>query len=389
MQILSRKPRSNVRLSTELEDLIREAISTGKLKPGQKLGSAKELAKQWKTSYGAVRQSLETLAVKGLLERRARAGTFVSSDPEMIGAGKTTRSNAIGLLVPDIRIPEYSMVTRCVQDAANQAGLEVLVSSTDNERSRYDQSILRHLHAGVGGLILTSPHQSKISLQVLLDIEKSGIPAVNYARTIDVVRWPTVQSNLFRVTYLAIQHLCELGREHIAFFTYGSPEVHFTETHYGLYRAIADSGLSARNVAEFTIPDSFYLNGWTDNQALARAIDEWLDQNPKIDAICCMHDHIAAVVLGLLQQRSIRVPDDIAVTGCGNLARMFGLPPGTLTTVDTHVDKAAVEMIRLLQSPPDDVKSDSQLSVITIPPELVLGNSTRVNGGSLASKQDA
>lgn len=389
MQILSRKPRPNVRLSTELEDLIREAISTGKLKPGQKLGSAKELAKQWKASYGAVRQSLETLAVKGLLERRARAGTFVSSDPQMTGVGKTARSNAIGLLVPDIRIPEFSMITRTVQDAANQAGLEVLVSSTDNERARYDQSILRHLQAGVGGLILTSPHQSKISLQVLLDIEKSGIPAVNYARTIDVVRWPTVQSDLFRVSYLAVRHLCELGRKRIAFFTYGSPEIHFSETHYGLYRAIAESGLSAGNVFEFTIPDYFYLNGWTDNQSLARTINEWLDHNLKIDAICCMHDHIAAVVLGVLQQRSVRVPEDVAVTGCGSLARMFGIPPGTLTTVDTHVDKAAAEMIRLLQLPVEEAKSDSQASVITIPPELVLGNSTRLSGGHKASKQDA
>src|SRR4051794_25224882 len=91
------------RLSTELEVLIREAIDCGELKPGQRLGSAKQLAKHWKASYGAVRQSLETLAAKGLVERRARAGTFISSSPETVGTKVGPARDIIGLLVPDIR----------------------------------------------------------------------------------------------------------------------------------------------------------------------------------------------------------------------------------------------------------------------------------------------
>jgi LacI family transcriptional regulator len=387
MLILSRKPQPNVTLSAELEELIREAIHSGKLKPGQRLGSAKQLAKHWKTSYGAVRQSLETLAAKGLVERRARAGTFVSSSSELVGTGIGAK-NVIGLLVPDIRVPEYSLITRCVQDAGHQAGLEVIVSSTDNDRARYDQSILRHLQAGVGGLILASPHHAKVSLQTLLEIEKSGTPAVNYARPIDVVRWPTVQTDLFQAVYLLVRHLCDLGRKRIAFFTYGAPDIHFTQMHYGLYRAIADSGLNGSNIVEFLIPDDFYLNGWTDTNSLALAIIDWLDQHPKIDAICCMHDHIATVVLGVLRQRSVRVPDDIAVTGCGHIAEYFGLQSGTLTTVDTHVDKAAAEMIRILQSPADP-KRENQPSIITIPPELVTGSSTLSNGGPIAPKHGA
>ena len=386
MQLLSRRPRPNVRLSTELEGLIREAINAGTLKPGQKLGSARQLAKEWKTSYGAVRQSLENLAAKGLVERRARAGTFISSDTKAV-EHRSNAKNVIGLLIPDILVPEYSLVTRCVQDAGHRAGLEVIVSSTDNDRARYDQSIRRHLDAGVGGLILTSPTHSKISLETLLEIEKSGIPAVNYANTIDVVRWPTVRSDLFEVIHILIRHVYELGRKRIGFLTYGGSGTYFNLIHGGLYRAIAKTGMNVSDVVEFTLPDTLYLNGWKDNGALEKALDSWLDDHPNIDAVCSMHDHIAAVLLSVLRRRSVSVPEQIAVASCGNLAEFFGLPSGTLTTINTHVDRAATEMVRILQSPAN-IDGDDQPGIVSIAPELVLGTTT-VSGGLNAPKQGA
>jgi DNA-binding transcriptional regulator YhcF (GntR family) len=140
MSIASYKPDRRVRLATQLEEYIRSGIRRGDLKAGQRLGSAKQLAEEWNTTYGAVRQSLETLAAKGLVERRARAGTFLAPSPEPSDSEAGPRS-IIGLLVPDIRMPEHGLVTRCLQDAGQKAGFDVLVSSTDNDRDRYDQSV--------------------------------------------------------------------------------------------------------------------------------------------------------------------------------------------------------------------------------------------------------
>jgi LacI family transcriptional regulator len=376
-----------VRLAPELEALIREAIDAGRLKPGQKLGSARQLAKEWKTSYGAVRQSLESLAAKGLVERRARAGTFISSDA-LPAERQGNYKNVIGLLIPDIRIPEYSLVTRCVQDAGHQAGVEVIVSSTDNDRARYDQSIRRHLEVGVGGLILTSPTQSKISLEALLEIEQSGTPVVNYCNAIDVVRWPTVRSNISQAIELLISHLCDIGKKRIGFLTYGSTDGYINMIHDGLYRAMSKVGLNFSNIVEFTLPDTLYLNGWKDNDTLTKSLNSWLDAHPDIDAICSMHDHIAAVMLSVLKERSIDVPEQIAVASCGNMGEFFGLAPGILTTVNTHVDKAAMEMVRILQSPAQ-YKSDDQPPIVSIDQELVLGTSTVKSGGHAAPKQGA
>lgn len=374
MSVLTLKLQGGGRRSSELEQMIREAISRGDLKPGQRLGSAKQLAKYWNASYGAVRQSLETLAAKGIVERRPRAGTFVSSETET-SAVRSDSANIIGLLVPDIRDPEYSTIARHLQDAGHKARFEVLVSSTDNERERYDQSIQRHLQAGVGGLILVSPQQARISLQTLMELEKSGVPIVNYAKAMDVVSWPTVQTDLAKSVYLPVQHLCQLGRKRIAYLSYSAVEAHRIQMLYGLYRAIAEAGLNASNVIEYSLNDSFYLNGWSDRAALQQVLSKWLDENPGIDAICCQHAHIAASVLSVLKQRGVRVPEDVAVTGTGNLGEHFGILPGELTTVDTCIDKAAEEMVRLLQIK-DAPAAKDQPSVIAIQPRLLVGRST-------------
>jgi DNA-binding LacI/PurR family transcriptional regulator len=380
MPILARKPDSDRHLSTELEELIRGAIRRGELKPGEKLGSARQLAKHWKTSYGAVRQSLETLAAKGIVVRRPRAGTFVSSDP-ISSSAAGDRRNIIGLLVPDIRMPEYSLVTRHLQDAGHTAHFEVLVSSTDNERERYDQSVLRHLKAGVGGLVLVSPQQARISLETLVEIKKSGIPVVNYARTLDVAGWPSVMTDVYRAAYLPMKHLCDLGRKRIGFLTYSIPASLSPQMHYGLYRALADSGLTSKNIVEMSLSDELYLSGWADNRSLTQLVGRWLDEHPDVDALCCMHDHIAASALMVLRERGVRVPDDIAVTGqmCG--ADFFGLAPGELTSVNTRMEHAASEIIRLLQAGAG-ADLDRPATIVAIEPRLIVGRSTVPNGGA-------
>jgi len=383
MAILARKPDQAGRmLSADVEEFIRIAIQRGELRPGERLGSARQLAKQWKTSYGAVRQSLETLAAKGIVVRRPRAGTFVSADPVSSPSEGGAR-NIIGLLIPDIRMPDCGLIARHLQDAAHTAHLEVLISSTDNERERYDQSILRHLKAGVGGLVLVSPQHARISLEALVEIQKSGIPVANYARAMEVVNWPTVQTDVFQAVYLPIRHLCDLGRKKLAFLSYPLSGQIGVEMHYGLYRALADSGLATENITEKVIPADLYLNGWSDNRVLRQLFTEWLNEHRDVDAICCMHDHIAAAVLGVLAERGVRVPDDIAVTGHGSMPEAFGIAPGDLTTVDTCIDEAMHQVVHLLLNPPNCDEDDARF--VAIQPRLVIGRSTVSTGGSAAS----
>jgi len=63
---------------------VRELIVLGKVKPGQKLPTERELVRDIGVSRTSVRAGLQTLAAKGLLVVRHGAGTFVADGPPVL-----------------------------------------------------------------------------------------------------------------------------------------------------------------------------------------------------------------------------------------------------------------------------------------------------------------
>ena len=72
----------------KISDVIMQQLETmileGALKPGQKLPPERELAIQFEVSRPSLREAVQKLAARGLLESRQGGGTFVSED---LGAG--------------------------------------------------------------------------------------------------------------------------------------------------------------------------------------------------------------------------------------------------------------------------------------------------------------
>jgi DNA-binding LacI/PurR family transcriptional regulator len=361
--------------------MIYDQIHVGELKPGERLGTAKELAKKFNVSFGSARQSLEVLAAKGIVFRKPRAGTFVSPNPARQSHIETTSHNhaLVALLVPDLRQAEYAYITRYIQDEAHKINLDVIVSSTDNERERYDQTIRRQIKSGVSGIILASPNYERVSLETVLELKSSGIPVVCLSSSLDGTGWPTLYTDVFHAAYIAVKHLCEIGRTRIVFVGYeGAPYDKTRDSkRCGIYRALLEMGRSAESLLELTVPIKFYSQslGWANNPELRNFIGEWLDSNKGIDAICCDHEHIARAVLWFLQERNINVPGDIAVTGSGNMGQFFGFAQGELTTVDTCLPQKAAAILRLLLAMQNNEQKESDMK-IAFKPDLIIGKST-------------
>lgn len=75
---------SNAIHSRKISDIIAERIEgmilEGSLEPGQKLPPERELSAQFEVSRPSVREAMQKLEVKGLVNRRQGGGTFVSAD---------------------------------------------------------------------------------------------------------------------------------------------------------------------------------------------------------------------------------------------------------------------------------------------------------------------
>lgn len=82
MTVLPVKPIKPKRVADEVAQQLTELIYRGFLKPGERLPSERELARQLQVSRPTVREAINQLTVMNLLEQRQGQGTFVRSlDP--------------------------------------------------------------------------------------------------------------------------------------------------------------------------------------------------------------------------------------------------------------------------------------------------------------------
>ncbi len=77
MMELPLKPIKQKRISDQVFDQIRDLIFRGRLKPGEKLMTERELARAMGVSRTAVRDAVRRLAAMGLIVQRQGLGTFV------------------------------------------------------------------------------------------------------------------------------------------------------------------------------------------------------------------------------------------------------------------------------------------------------------------------
>jgi GntR family transcriptional regulator len=104
-------------LYRRLEDALREALRTQRLKPNEALPPERDLASELSVSRITLRKALDSLVEEGLLVRKQGAGTFVANRVEkqfaklssfsedMAARGRTVRSEwlgrSVGAVTPD------------------------------------------------------------------------------------------------------------------------------------------------------------------------------------------------------------------------------------------------------------------------------------------------
>ncbi|HVT87566.1 MAG TPA: GntR family transcriptional regulator [Tepidisphaeraceae bacterium] len=71
---------SGVPITRQIADQIRAGCASGSLRPGDRLPSVRELARQITVNQNTVLRVYERLTAEGLLERRHGDGTYVSDD---------------------------------------------------------------------------------------------------------------------------------------------------------------------------------------------------------------------------------------------------------------------------------------------------------------------
>ena len=244
------------------------------------------------------------------------------------------RTRTLGLIVTDIQNPFFPEVVQAADQAARALGYSILLGSAayDEERAMHYLDLM--VDRRVDGMIIATSQLSERSWRLLLG---SPVPVVVVNAEPVGLPVPVITSDSAAGSRLAVQHLVSLGHRKIAYvrgpvsFTADIPRFD------GFLAACREAGLPEADTPDFRGDGQF--------EGGERAAAELLGHRSDITAIACYNDVTAIGVLRTLRAIGRRVPADISVMGCDDIAAASWVVPALTTVVQqkTEMGRRAIE----------------------------------------------
>jgi LacI family transcriptional regulator len=221
------------------------------------------------------------------------------------------QSYAVGLVVPDLVHPFFAEFARSLSAPLREAGYALVLASSE-EDSGIERSEIRTLrNRGMDAILVASCQPKTMKSPLLSD---GGTPLLLIDRRFDSMKMSFVGSDDEMVGEMATTHLVRTGRRRIAHIggTGTSPSV---DRLAGYRKALATAGIEMPK--NFVVTrERFEESG---DVAGCQAMQELLGRRMRPDAVFCYNDLSAIGAMQAAMDAGLRIPEDIAFVGCGNL----------------------------------------------------------------------
>lgn len=227
---------------------------------------------------------------------------------------KSKRTNTIALVFTDITNPFFNVMARGVEDAASDAGFNVIFCNTDESQEQESKYIQLLLQKQVDGILLVPADTHSKSVDVIRE-QKTPLVIVDRRVThkdVDIVRGDS-EDGAYQIT----KHLIDLGHRRIALLT-GPKQVSTAEDRVqGYKRAMETHGLQQY---------IDYHYGFFNQHSGATQTRMLFSRANKPTAIFAGNNLISIGALATLRELQIKVPEDVAMV-------CFDGIPDNLTTI--------------------------------------------------------
>ncbi len=360
-------------LYEQIFEYYRARILAGRLAPGDRLPTERDLMERFSVSRITARRALDELEQAGLIFRRRGSGSYVA-DPKKDAA----RSRCVGFVIPDDA--GESPFLRFVQGATEvltARGLQLaLYAATSDEKDQL-QALLQARGDGCDG-ILFYPGPLETARATLFNMAAVHYPLVVLDKQFSGLPVSYVASDNVAGARALGEYLLQKGHRKLAYL---SPDVNLGTTtgqrYMGFCQAVevlAPGEGTLVHRAVFESSDEYESSISRYEAALAERLPPLLDDLHRqgVTAVCAMNDYIAMRVAQALRSLGLSAPADMAVTGFDDVEyARYADPP--LTTVRQDFAgmgaAAAREICRLIARP------DAAPKQIVLPTEPVFRTS--------------
>ncbi len=291
----------------------------------------------------------------------------------------TGRSWSIGLVVPDLLHPFFAQIAKAISVSIRERGYSLLISSSDEdpdlERQEIEQLLARHVDV----LLVAS---AQWTVESFRRIEELKTPYILLDRQFPGLVAHFVGVDDRAVGALATSHLIENGCRRVAHIR--GPEV---STAIGRLEGYMQA-LAAHRLVPFpghvvSIGSSGDHRGESAGYDAAKKL---LENENRPDGIFCYNDPVALGAMRAIIEAGLRIPEDIAVVGCGNLSYsdFLRVPLSSVDQGSKSIGEVAAALALQLANKKEQTRPKNEL----IPPHLVVrASSSRTH--STTAKRDS
>lgn len=270
----------------------------------------------------------------------------------------TRRTETVGLILPDLYGEFFSELIRGVDMAARQRGLHLLVSSSHGDAHEATLA-MRSMRGRVDGLLVMSPHVDAVAL---VENIESDLPIVLLNTDRAGSRLPAFRVDNYGGALGVTRHLLETGRSRIAHVAGPISNYEARERRRGYEAALGEDASPIIVEGDFT-EDS--------GREAALALVTGSSRRP--DAIFAANDTMAVGCLLALRERTLRVPQDVALAGFDDIPLARLVEP-SLTTARIRIADLGQRALERLAERIDGESVEHSVEIVR--PELVVRQST-------------
>ncbi|HUQ20008.1 MAG TPA: LacI family DNA-binding transcriptional regulator [Gemmatimonadaceae bacterium] len=269
----------------------------------------------------------------------------------------TSKTNTIGVLLPDLYGEFFSEVIRGIDLAARRSGYHLIISNSHQDKSEIE-SAMRAMRGRVDGVIIMSPD---IDAEALMANLPDSHPVVLLNCALRRGSFDSVNIDNTRGTRAIVQHLIAHGHKRIAIIT-GSARNFDGHERLLSYRATLRAASLEKN------PRFEATGNFTEDSGF-EAAKSLLALRTRPTAIFAANDSMAIGALSALREAGVDVPGEIAVVGFDDISISRYLNP-PLTSVHVPIaelgERAMAKLLSALRDKERHVRRQDILGTTVV-----------------------
>jgi len=281
---------------------------------------------------------------------------------------RTQRTKTIGVIVPSIRNQFFSKVIIGVIEEAEKHGYLVIILQS-NERVDLEEKQLQLLmEKQVDGILISLSNQTNRFNHINVVI-KNEIPVVLFDKINKLLDCSKVIIDDQQAAYKVVTHLIEKGYRRIAHFRGPLNPQNSIDRFLGYKKALLDHDIEFDASLVYVCDNNDDFNdGYSNAQKL-------LKNNSKADAVFAVTDVVAVGVLKYFKEKSIKIPNDIAVFGFSNWFMSSVVNPSLSTVKQPDIEMGEIAATLLIK----EIESKNPIishETVVLPTSLIIRESS-------------